>query len=309
MAGTNGFSNMNILVFDIETIPDIASGRRLYGHPAEMALLSPEDVARVMSHYRQQQTDGQSDMLRHHLQQVIAISVVFRFRGKVKNKDTGQVEEKDILDVRSLAQPEASEKELLQQFFNIIKKYTPNLVSWNGNGFDLPVLHYRCLLHGVNMQRYWEKEQIDDDYVLNNFGQKRRVHFQYNKYFNRYNERHLDLMDVLSGYQSKVFASLDEIATMLGLPGKMGMSGDKVWEAYLRGEIGQIRDYCETDVLNTYLIYLRFEQMRGNLGAVEYLQECQRVHQLLLHESKPHFTAFAESWQRSEEFKQLIPMG
>lgn len=294
---------MNILVFDLETVPDIASGRRLYGDSDKMAQLSPEEVARVMTHYRQQQTDGQSEMLRHHLQQVVAISVIFRFSGKVKNKETGQVEFKDILDIRSLATPDSSEKELLQQFFNIIKKYTPNLVSWNGNGFDLPVLHYRGLLHGVSMQRYWETEQIDDEYVLNDSGQKRRVHFQYNKYFNRYNERHLDLMDVLSGYQSKVFASLDEIATMLGLPGKMGMSGDKVWEAYLRGEIQQIRNYCETDVLNTYLIYLRFQLTRGKLSAAEYAQECQRVYQLLRQEAKEHFTAFADSWQYSDEFK------
>lgn len=294
---------MNILVFDLETVPDIASGRRLYGDPSKMAQLSAEEVARVMTHYRQQQTDGQSDMVRHHLQQVIAISVIFRFNGKVKNKETGQLETKDILDIRSLAAPDASEKELLQQFFNIIKKYTPNLVSWNGNGFDLPVLHYRSLLHGVNMQRYWETEQIDDEYVLNEAGQKRRVHFQYNKYFNRYNERHLDLMDVLSGYQSKVFASLDEIATMLGLPGKMGMSGDKVWEAYLRGEIQQIRDYCETDVLNTYLIYLRFQLTRGKLSMTEYVQECQRVYQSLQQENKSHFTAFANSWQHTDEFK------
>lgn len=294
---------MNILVFDIETVPDIASGRRLYGDPSKMAELSAEEVARVMTHYRQQQTDGQSEMLRHHLQRVIAISVIFRFNGKVKNKETGQLETKDILDIRSLAAPDASEKELLQQFFNIIKKYTPNLVSWNGNGFDLPVLHYRSLLHGVNMQRYWETEQLDDEYVLNDAGQRRRVHFQYNKYFNRYNERHLDLMDVLSGYQSRVFASLDEIATMLGLPGKMGMSGDKVWDAYLQGEIQQIRDYCETDVLNTYLIYLRFQLTRGKLGTVEYVQECQRVYQLLKQEAKEHFTAFAEAWQHTDEFK------
>lgn len=297
---------MNILVFDLETVPDIASGRRLYGDSDKMAQLSPEEVARVMTHYRQQQTDGQSEMLRHHLQQVVAISVIFRFSGKVKNKETGQVEFKDILDIRSLATPDSSEKELLQQFFNIIKKYTPNLVSWNGNGFDLPVLHYRGLLHGVSMQRYWETEQIDDEYVLNEGGQKRRVHFQYNKYFNRYNERHLDLMDVLSGYQAKVFASLDEIATMLGLPGKMGMSGDKVWEAYLRGEIQQIRDYCETDVLNTYLIYLRFQLTRGKLSMTEYVQECQRVHQSLRQEAKEHFTAFADSWQLKDEFKLFM---
>ena len=67
----------------------------------------------------------------------------------------------------------------------------------------------------------------------------------------------------------------DEIATLLGLPGKLGMHGSKVWQHYQDGDIAGIRAYCETDVLNTYLVYLRFELLRGRLQAAEYLRECQ----------------------------------
>ena len=73
------------------------------------------------------------------------------------------------------------------------------------------------------------------------------------------------LMDVLAGFQPRGRASLDQMATLLGFPGKLGMSGDKVWDKFKEGGIREIRDYCETDVLNTWLCFLRFEFMRGKL--------------------------------------------
>lgn len=258
---------MNVFVFDIETVPDVDSGRRLYGHPQEMEKLSDEDIARIMVQLRQQDSNGQTEMLRLHLQKIVAISAVLR---------TG-----DRLRVDSLGSIESSEAEIIHQFFKTIQHYTPTLVSWNGSGFDLPVLHYRALLHGVNTQRYWDT----------------RDQFRYDNYLNRYHERHTDLMDVLAAYQPRAFAPLDEIATMLGFPGKLGMSGDKVWEVYLQeGGLQKIRDYCETDVLNTYLIFLRFEFMRGHLTAMEYHQECQRLHEILTAENKPHFKQFLAAW-------------
>ena len=125
-------------------------------------------------------------------------------------------------------------------------------MSWNGGGFDLPVLHYRALKHGIQAPRYWEKGESDRD-------------FKWNNYLARFHWRHVDLMDVLANFNNRAFAKLDEIAVMLGFPGKLGMSGAKVWDTYLEGGIKEIRDYCETDVLNTWLVYLRFEYMRGNL--------------------------------------------
>ena len=72
----------------------------------------------------------------------------------------------------------------------------------------------------------------------------------------RYHWRHIDLMDVLSGYGASGRASLELVAQLIGLPGKLGMGGAQVWPAFRRGELGAIRDYCETDALNTYLILL-----------------------------------------------------
>lgn len=255
---------MNLLVFDIETVPDVASGRRLY----DLDGLDDHDVANVMFHKRRQETGN--DFLRLHLQRIVAISVVLRSRDDVR--------------VWSLGEESAGEAEIVQRFFDGIERFSPTLVSWNGSGFDLPVLHYRALLHGIGAPRYWETGDEDQS-------------FRWNNYLSRFHYRHTDLMDVLAGYQARANAPLDEMATMLGFPGKMGMSGDKVWDAYQAGEIAGIRNYCETDVLNTYLVYLRFELMRGRLMKAEYESECQLLRACLQQEGKPHLNEFLAHWQ------------
>ncbi len=254
---------MNILVFDIETVPDVASGRRLY----DLQGLGDEDVARAMLQLRQQKTG--SEFLAHHLQRIVAISIALR-RG-------------DRFSVWSLGQEDSPESELLRRFYDGIERFNPTLVSWNGSGFDLPVIHYRSLLHGVAAPRYWEVGDEDTS-------------FRYNNYLGRFHWRHTDLMDVLAGYQMRGYAPLDEMAAMLGLPGKMGMSGAKVWDAYLAGELAAIRDYCETDVLNTYLVYLRFELVRGRLNEAQYQGEIDTVRATLGESARPHLQRFLEAW-------------
>lgn len=256
---------MNVLVFDIETVPDVEGGRRLYG----LEGLSDKEVADVMHHMRRQET-GDSDFIRLHLQRVVAISAVLRSGEGFK--------------VWSLGEPDSAEPELIQRFFDGIEKYVPCLVTWNGGGFDLPVLHYRALRHGIVAPRYWDVGELDRD-------------FKWSNYISRYHWRHIDLMDVLAAYQPRACAPLDQIATLLGLPGKMGMSGAKVWEHFLAGDIGGIRNYCETDVLNTYLVYLRFELMRGHLDREGYQRECALVRSSLAADARPHVQDFLAAWQ------------
>jgi len=253
----------NIFVFDIETIPDVDSGRRLHA----LGDLDEEAIGKAMLHLRQQQTGN--EFLPLHLQRICAISVVLRHADKVK--------------VWSLGETDSSEAELVQRFFDGIDKFSPTLVSWNGGGFDLPVLHYRSLLHGVAAPRYWDTGGEDRD-------------FKWNNYLSRYHERHTDLMDVLAGYQPRASAKLDEIATMLGFPGKMGMSGAKVWDAFLAGDIAGIRNYCETDVLNTYLVYLRFQLIRGRLTAAAYASELALLSGTLGQDERAHIGEFLQRW-------------
>ncbi len=255
---------MNTLAFDIETVPDVELGRRLY----ELDGLDDATVAHVMT-VKQRQVRN-SDVLPAHQQRVIAISCVMRSSEGVR--------------VFSLGEEQAGEKELVQRFFDGLERYAPTLVSWNGSGFDLPVLNYRALAHGLSAARYWEVGDGDRDYKFNN-------------YLARYHWRHVDLMDVLSTYGASGRASLDHVAQLLKLPGKLGMSGADVWPAYRRGEITAIRNYCETDALNTYLIYLRFQVLRGGLDAKTHAYEAQQLEAKLEQSDRPHLREFLEAWR------------
>jgi predicted PolB exonuclease-like 3'-5' exonuclease len=255
---------MNVLAFDIETVPDVELGRRLYG------LDGLDDAAVAQAMFAKQRALKANDFLPAPQQRVVAISVVLRTH--------------DGLKIFSLGDEQSPERELVQRFFDGLERYMPVLVSWNGSGFDLPVLSYRALRHGVNAHRYWEAGESDRD-------------FRYNNYLSRYHWRHIDLMDVLSGYGASGRASLDLAAQLVGLPGKLGIGGAQVWPAYRRGELTAIRDYCETDVLNTYLLYLRFQLVRGELDSASYQKELAVVEAKLAHSDRPHLQQYHELWK------------
>jgi predicted PolB exonuclease-like 3'-5' exonuclease len=253
------------LVFDIETIPDTEGLKGLLGLPATT---SSEDVAKIAFHQRRQHHG--SEFLPLHQHRVVAISCVLREAGHFK--------------VWSLGEPDEPEGLLIQRFFDGIEKYTPNVISWNGGGFDFPVLHYRSLIHGVTAPRYWDMGDDDKE-------------FKWNNYISRYHTRHTDLMDLLAMYQGRANAPLDDIALLCGFPGKLGMDGSKVWDAYQQGEIEAIRQYCEADVVNTYLVYLRFQMMRGQLNKTAYDEEVNLVRDTLSADSAPHWQAFVKAWK------------
>jgi predicted PolB exonuclease-like 3'-5' exonuclease len=162
-------------------------------------------------------------------------------------------------------------------------------VSWNGGGFDLPVLHYRGLRHGVTADRYW---------CMGEGGGPDDREFKWNNYISRYHMRHLDLMDLLAMYQPRASAPLDAMAKLCGFPGKLGMDGSQVYTAFLDGKLEEIRRYCETDVMNTYLLYCRFQKMRGGLTEAEYEQEIALVKQSLgaLAPGEQHWQEYLAAW-------------
>ena len=195
---------------------------------------------------------------------------------------------KEGLRLFSLTEGQETEKQIVERFFEGLERYSPELVSWNGAGFDLPVLHYRALKYGVMAEHYLE------------IGDKDRE-FRFNNYLNRFHWRHLDLMDVLSGYSFGGRGSLEQVAMLLGLPGKLGMSGDQVWGTYQSGKVAAIRDYCEIDVLNTYLIYLRFQLMRGLLDQSRYQSEVELLSTKLSEMKSLHISTFLSAWHTRSE--------
>ena len=254
-----------ILVFDIETVPDAEGLRKVWGLAADVS----DDAVVELATQRRRQATG-SDFLPTHLQRVVAISCALR-------SDEG-------LRIWSLGSAQEGEREIVQRFFEGIEKYTPQLVSWNGSSFDLPVLHYRALIHGIPGCCYWDVGDSNRD-------------FKFNNYLSRFHARHTDLMDVLAGYVNRAWAPLDEVAVLCGLPGKLGMDGSKVYGAWKNGEIEAIRNYCETDVANTYALYQRFQLIRGALTAEAYTAEVRVLRDFLAAQEAPHWKEFAGAWK------------
>lgn len=253
------------LVFDIETVPYTDGLRLIYDLPEST---SDEDVANIAFHQRRQKTGN--DFLPHHQQKVCAISCALR--------------QGDQFKIWTLGDADSTESEIIQRFFDGIERYTPQIVSWNGSGFDLPVLNYRAMINQLQAPRYWDLGEDDKD-------------FKWNNYISRYHMRHLDVMDVAAMYSGRANAPLDQIAQLCGFPGKLGMDGSKVWDAYKDGKIQDIRDYCETDVANTHLVFLRFQLMRGQLSKAQYEKEIALVRETISTYSGAHWPAFLEGWQ------------
>lgn len=263
-----------ILVFDLETIPDTDGLAAISDH---------DDPDACYTQWQEQQlVDGKNDFMPLHLHRIVCISVVFRKAGS-------------DLTVHTFAEdPDNSEADIIRKFFQAVEKHEPQLVSWNGGGFDLPVLHYRAMMHGITAAKYWDMGENDRD-------------FKWNNYISRYHARHLDLMDLLALYQPRNNAPLDALAKLCGFPGKLGVDGSQVFELYRHGSMADIIRYCETDVMNTYLMYCRFQLMRGGFTPNQYQAEIEHISSQLNHWQKqsdpdgkplhPHWQEYLQAWQ------------
>jgi len=252
------------LVFDLETIPDAQALRKLNGWSEDWI-----DVQVVETALMQRQASHGNDFLPAYLQKIAVIGCAFRDASGFR--------------VRTLGQDDDAESVLITHFFKIIERYVPRLVSWNGSGFDLPVLHYRSLMHGVPAPRYWDTGEDDRD-------------FRFNNYLNRFHTRHVDLMDVLANYQGQTKAPMDQLAQLCGFPGKLGMDGSQVWRAWSDGQRAEVRAYCETDVVNTWLLYTRFRLIKGELDKPAYDAEIALVRDTLAGMDAPHWEQYLDAW-------------
>ncbi len=155
--------------------------------------------------------------------------------------------------LRSGGDASSDEEHLVKGFFRFIERSKPRLVTFNGRSFDLPVLRYRALKYLVSAPWYGQGESR-----WQNYGQRFSV------------EWHLDLMDALAEFGASKVAKLAEICELLGIPAKLGIDGSQVEDFYKQGRIAEIRNYCECDVLATYLVFLRFALFRGELSDAGY---------------------------------------
>ena len=142
---------------------------------------------------------------------------------------------------------ERSEAKLISDFIEKIGELRPQLITFNGHSFDLPVLRYRAMVNRISA-----------------------AGLQVRQYFHRYTDDAVDLCDVLGSYVPGGKVKLDEVSKILGLPGKPdGVDGSRVEEMVEAGQIEEVARYCESDVLNTYRVWLVYELFRSSITAHE----------------------------------------
>lgn len=265
-------SHQSLFVFDIETVPDTDAVPNLTGFD------DPDLSARraELERYHLDITDGRNAFPRQPFHKVVAIS----FLSAELQSESGE-EAYLMQELRSGGEEGYGEKQLLQGFFAYLDRYRPRLVSFNGRGFDLPVLKYRAMVHGIPSS------------ALHKLGTK------WDSYKSRYSDDwHCDLIEVLSDFGASARVKLNEVCSVMGFPGKFGVDGSKVADMFDAGQVKDIRDYCETDVLNTYLVYLRLQLHRAILSKEAYNRAIADIVTYIETEqaTRPHLAAFLEAW-------------
>jgi 3'-5' exonuclease len=144
---------------------------------------------------------------------------------------------------------QASERSLLEDFARLVGRTRPVLVTYNGRGFDLPVIALRSLCHGVSQGWYYRERNVRSRYT---------------------EEGHLDLCDWLADHGATRTGSLDAVAKLIGLPGKTGIDGSMVEGLWAAGDSAAVERYCLSDVAQTALLFLRFRLLQGMLAPDRY---------------------------------------
>ncbi len=222
-----------ICVFDIETIPDAQLIRKtlhVEGGDVEVSNIAMGE----------QEAKSGSSFLALPYHKIVAISAVIA-------DDFGGFKKVNSIEG-------ADEKEMLVNFLGFLDRYNPKLISFNGRSFDVPLLMIRAMKYNLTCSAYFEVENRE-------LGKSKWDNYRY-----RFSHRfHIDLMDHISEFGATRGLKLDVLCSLIGAPGKFDVKGDQVMDLFYAGEIKEIKEYCESDVLNTYWLYLKYELLKGNL--------------------------------------------
>jgi 3'-5' exonuclease len=213
-----------VIVWDLETVPDLAAAARMLdlGNAPEVEVREALGVG----------------FPKHPLHKIACIGALIASR------------QSEGWRIDALGAPhigERPEAQLISDFIERIGELRPQLITFNGHSFDLPVLRYRAMVNRISAGG-----------------------LQVRQYFHRYTDDALDLCDVLGSYVPGGKVKLDDVRKILGLPGKPdGVDGSRVEEMVLAGQIAEVAHYCESDVLNTYRVWLVYELFRGAIRTRE----------------------------------------
>ncbi|HKU65948.1 MAG TPA: 3'-5' exonuclease [Rhizomicrobium sp.] len=262
-------SRQRAVVFDLETVPDLAAGRELIQAAPDAA---DEQVRRTLGErYARAGEDPALAFVKTPLQKIVCVGAIYAERG---DRGPWMVTRSGVVHVA-----QRPERELVQSFIDSLSETpSPQLVGFNSSAFDLPVLRYRAFamaipaqaIHGGNGKDYWY----------------------------RFGRDHLDICDVISGFGASTRPSLAELAAISGIPAKIGgIDGSQVEAMVAAGRLEEVAAYCDTDIFVTYFLFLRFMLVTGGLGLDGYTASLEHLHQHIADRlsKRPHLTAYLDT--------------
>ena len=264
-----------VVAFDIETIPDIAQMRNHFGPDYRGGVTNDMTDEQVFDY-------AVADVVKKHptrhpflspqFHTPIAVSLVGRTNAG--------------LEIATLRSDQHTPRDLVSLFFNNAfrphDRAHPVLVSWNGKAFDMPVMTLAALRHRVSAHYFWKS---DGD-------------FKWNNYRNKYHDRHADLKLLYGSFENSA-PGLQDASFMMGLPGKIGVGGANVWDAYKANRMDDIANYCEVDALLVYLLYVELELVRGSITVDARDEEVDFVSANLIDKETEHWREFIAAWHES----------
>jgi len=274
------FVHNKVWAFDVEWVPDPATGRLLYDLPE---VVSDEEVMHEMWKQGGATEEEPMPYLKTVLCRVVSISVLTR------HVHNGEVKLNLISLPRDPNDPsQISEAHIVETFLNAIGTHKPQLIGFNSHAADLKILVQRGVAKGIQAAEFSKRpgkpwEGID--------------------YFIRGSNWHIDLMEILGGW-GKSTPSLHEMVTACGIPGKISLEGYEVAPLWLKGEIGKIIAYNEFDTLTTYLLWLRLAHFGGFFDTEQYESESGLLREFVSKEAetseRSYLKDYLTEWQRLE---------
>ncbi|KXK06497.1 MAG: putative 3'-5' exonuclease related to the exonuclease domain of PolB [Acidobacteria bacterium OLB17] len=267
------------LYFDLEWVPDAAGARRLYGLPPETTEL--EAMQALWEHSPQYDAEtNPRPFLKYMFSRVVAISYLAR---RIVYRDEGRTVEFRLGSFPELPVEgrDVSEAEIIERFLDSVGRRRPQLVGYNSVDSDLQVLIQRGMINEISAPGFSkrpEKPWDGDDY-----------------FDGRNSEGHLDILKRFS-FDRSMQPKLDELAKFCGFPGKIDMHGDQVTDLWLAGDLRSIIEYNQTDVLNTYLVWMRLAYFSGKLASEEYFEELEGFRSFLEAEIEKPEKAFLQKF-------------
>lgn len=278
-----------VWAFDAEWIPDPLAGRMLYKLPAET---SDREVMEVMWKKGGATEEDPTPYLKTVLCRIVSIAAVERYQ-------TGSDVKLHLLSLPRDSQDPAQTDEwnVVGTFLGKVGEYKPQLVGYNSAGADLKAMIQRSVVLGLSMPAFCKrpnKPWEGDDY-----------------FDSRNSEASVDLKDVIGGW-GKGTPSLNEIATLSGIPGKLDVDGEQVAGLWLDGHLDKIIAYNEFDALTTYLVWLRIAHFGGHFTTPQYEHEqdlvLDMIHAEIKENGKDHLQDYLNEWDRLSNLLEQNPV-